>query len=67
MTAPDPMTVHGLLLWACLWVAMIYVPMILVTLCKIVVSPPQIECPPEWKCNGRPETNDPACVCWDVH
>lgn len=24
------------------------------------------ECPPEWKCNGSPATNDPNCKCWDT-
>ena len=24
------------------------------------------ECPPQWKCNGSPQTNDPDCKCWDA-
>jgi hypothetical protein len=27
---------------------------------------PQPECPPQWKCNGTVETNDPNCKCLDT-
>lgn len=23
------------------------------------------DCPPYWKCNGTPATNDANCKCWD--
>lgn len=27
----------------------------------LTASKPEVECPPEWQCNGRPETNNPRC------
>ena len=29
--------------------------------------PAEAVCPPYWKCNGRAETNDAGCACWDKY